>query len=86
MQPDTIVAKFKLQHATASVEYNTILIKITPPPQLNIPFPLKNKLIISFFSAPVSEFNEFEPRLKSTKNRVQLSAGLNLETLNTIFC
>ena len=33
----------------------------------------------------VSEFNEFEPRLKSVKNRVQLSFGLNLETLNTIF-
>ena len=32
----------------------------------------------------MSEFNEFEPRLKSTKNRFQLSAGLNLETLNTI--
>ena len=27
----------------------------------------------------VSEFNEFEPRLKSAKNRFQLSAGLNLE-------
>ena len=32
----------------------------------------------------VSEFNEFEPRLKSTKNRFQLSAGLYLETLNII--
>ena len=32
----------------------------------------------------VSEFNEFEPRLKSAKNRFTLSAGLNLETLNTI--
>ena len=32
----------------------------------------------------VSEFNEFEPSLKSAKNRFQLSAGLNLETLNTI--
>ena len=31
----------------------------------------------------VSEFNEFEPRLKSAKNRFQLSAGLNLEKLNT---
>ena len=30
-----------------------------------------------------SDFNEFEPRLKSAKNRFQLSAGLNLETLNT---
>ena len=31
-----------------------------------------------------SEFNELEPRLKSAKNRFQWSAGLNLETLNTI--
>ena len=30
------------------------------------------------------EFYEFEPRLKSAKNRFQLSAGLNLEILNTI--
>ena len=27
----------------------------------------------------MSEFNEFRPRLKSNKNRFQLSAGLNLE-------
>ena len=27
---------------------------------------------------------EFEPRLKSAKTRFQLSAGVNLETLNTI--
>ena len=33
---------------------------------------------------PVSEFNEFEPRLKSVKNRFQLSAGLNLEKFDTI--
>ena len=32
---------------------------------------------------PVSDFNEFKPRLKSPQNRFQLSAGLNLETLNT---
>ena len=32
----------------------------------------------------MSKFNEFEPRLKSAKNRFQLSASLNLETLNTI--
>ena len=31
-----------------------------------------------------SEFNEFEPRLKSAKNRFQLSAGLNLDILNSI--
>ena len=41
-------------------------------------FPFK----INIFSE--SEFNEFESRLKSAKNRFQLSAGLNLETLNTI--
>ena len=33
---------------------------------------------------PVSEFNEFNPRLNFPKNRFQLSAGLNLEKLNTI--
>ena len=32
----------------------------------------------------VSEFNEFKPRLKSPKNRFQLSAGLNLEKFYTI--
>ena len=32
----------------------------------------------------VSDFNEFKLRLKSTKNRFQFSAGLNLEKLNTI--
>ena len=32
----------------------------------------------------LGEFNEFEPCLKSLKDRFQLSAGLNLETLNTI--
>ena len=32
----------------------------------------------------VFKFYEFEPLLKSAKNRVQLSAGLNLGRLNTI--
>ena len=36
------------------------------------------------FFLQVSEFNEFEPRLKSAINRFQLSAGLNLEKLNSI--
>ena len=31
------------------------------------------------FNSPESEFNEFEPRLKTAKNRFQLSAGLNIE-------
>ena len=31
-----------------------------------------------------SEFNEFERRLNTAKNRFQLSTGLNHETLNTI--
>ena len=32
---------------------------------------------------PVSEFNEFKPRLKSPQNRFLLSDGLNLEKFNT---
>ena len=31
-----------------------------------------------------SEFNEFEPRLKSAKNRFQLSAGLDLKKITTV--
>ena len=31
------------------------------------------------------EFKEFEPRFKSAKTRFKLSAGLNLETFDTIF-
>ena len=31
-----------------------------------------------------AEFKEFEPRLKSAKTRFKLSAGLNLETFDTI--
>ena len=37
-----------------------------------------------FLKSSVSEFNKFEPRLKSAKNRFHLSAGLNHEKLNTI--
>ena len=32
----------------------------------------------------MSEFNEFNLRIKSPKNRFQLSAGLNLEEFKTI--
>ena len=32
----------------------------------------------------MSEFNEFKPRLKSGKNRFQLSTGLNIEKFDTI--
>ena len=42
---------------------------------------LKNIFIIS---STEFELNEFEPRLIYTKNWFELSAGLNLETLNTI--
>ena len=38
------------------------------------------------YSKTTLDSNEFEPRLKSAKNLFQLSAGLNLETLNTILC
>ena len=37
-----------------------------------------------YLNNQVSEFNEFEPRLKSAENWFQQSAGLNLEKLYTI--
>ena len=33
---------------------------------------------------PEMEFKEFEPQFKSAKTRFKLSAGLNLETFDTI--
>ena len=53
-----------------SLPYNALLRLMTGS--------LKKKKIYT-----VSEFNEFELSLKSAKNRIQLSAGLNLETMNT---
>ena len=48
-------------------------------------FFIKHKIkFINLIVETVSEFNEFEPRLKSAQNRFQSSAGLNLEKLNTI--
>ena len=36
------------------------------------------------FVKPEMEFKEFEPRFKSAKTRFKFSAGLNLETFDTI--
>ena len=36
------------------------------------------------FDRPVAELKEFESRLKSAKTRFKLSAGLNLQTFDTI--
>ena len=44
---------------------------------------LKLKWIIAL-KYPEMEFKEFEPRFKSAKTRFKLSAGLNLETFDTI--
>ena len=38
----------------------------------------------TFFTHPEMEFKEFEPRFKYAKTRFKLSAGLNLETFDTI--
>ena len=40
--------------------------------------------VIFLFGCPVSEFIEFKPRLKSPKNRFQLSVVLYLEKFNTM--
>ena len=49
---------------------------------------LKRKLKVSSvdiqIKRSVAEFNEFEPRLKSAKNRFRLSTGFNQEKFNTI--
>ena len=39
---------------------------------------------ISLSVQPQMEFKEFEPRFKSAKTRFKFSAGLNLETFDTI--
>ena len=49
----------------------------------------KNQKVIEFklkklICNPEMEFKEFEPRFKSAKPRFKFSAGLNLETFNTI--
>ena len=45
----------------------------------------KNTNVVYFSEhSPMSEFNEFGPRLKSAKNRFQVNTGLNLEALKTI--
>ena len=42
---------------------------------------LCNNLVMKY---PEMEFKEFEPRFKSAKTRFKSSAGLNLETIDTI--
>ena len=54
-----------------------------------IPFPLLKAFMsfISFISLnklSEAEFKEFEPQFNSAKTRFKLSAGLNLETFDTI--
>ena len=44
----------------------------------------KSHFLIPISIQPEMEFIEFEPRFKSAKTRFKLSAGLNLETFDTI--
>ena len=39
---------------------------------------------VRYQNQPEMEFKEFEPRFKSAKTQFKLSAGLNLETFDTI--
>ena len=44
-----------------------------------------NLIVFKVFNfRPEMEFKEFEPRFKSAKTRFKLSAGLNLETFDTM--
>ena len=45
---------------------------------------LNNKDFYNFSMRAELEFKEFEPRFKSAKTRFKFSAGLNLETFDTI--
>ena len=45
---------------------------------------MSSKLLNTPNTSSEMEFKEFEPRFKSAKTRFKLSAGLNLETFNTI--
>ena len=64
-------------------------VNLTPPQRILVfKYPsrdrVKRNFIYYFYIYTVPEFNEFQPCLKSPKNRFQLSAGLNLEKFNTI--
>ena len=63
--------------------------RLEPPSKNNLQVKQKRigKVLKAFLTRgmkPVPKFNEFELRLKFPKNPFQLSAGLNLEKLNTI--
>jgi len=59
-------SKHKIYKFITQKDYKDIIIKL--------------KALLTIGHWLESEFNEFEPRLKSAKNRFQLNAGLNLET------
>ena len=71
-------------HITSLVDAIRILalVRLARPSMLIVPTVLVWKPFK--FLSPESKFNEFEQRLKSAKNRFQLSDGLNHKTLNTI--
>jgi len=49
-----------------------------------VSFYINSNLILLFIGKTEMEFKEFEPRFKSAKTRFKFSAGLNLETFDTI--
>ena len=53
--------------------------------QKHLFFATNSNFLILLSVQPVAELKEFKPRFKSAKTRFKLSAGLNLETFDTIF-
>ena len=50
----------------------------------NLVFATTSNCLVPISLQPEAEFKEFKSRLKSAKTRFKLSAGLNLETFDTI--
>ena len=71
-------------------KYFIIFIQLRP--SINFTFTLfilgvtqySGKNVVHYLIDPEMEFKEFQPRFKSGKTLFKFSAGLNLETFNTI--
>ena len=71
----------EIQETTLYTRTNPGIQEPTPETRIN---PGIQELTLDTITNPEKEFKEFEPRFKSAKTRFKFSAGLNLETFDTI--